>query len=82
VVHMPQFVRSLTRCLSKASPGAYSTYRNEILSLLYFSMHVLYCALCIGFLNEVVISCLVVLFHMYPWFRSIYLYMIRCAMLS
>jgi hypothetical protein len=61
----------LTVPFSKASPGAYSTYRNVILCFLYFSMHVLYCALHIGFLNEVVIGCMVVPFHMYHWFRSI-----------
>jgi hypothetical protein len=32
VVHKPQVVRSLNRRLSKASPGAYSTYRMNIVS--------------------------------------------------
>jgi hypothetical protein len=57
--------RILTFPLSKASPGAYSTYRNVILSLLYFSMHVMYHALCIGFLYDIVIGCMLVPFHMY-----------------
>jgi hypothetical protein len=40
--------------------------------LLY--MHVMYCALLIGFLDEDVIGCMVVPFLMYPYFRSIYVY--------
>jgi hypothetical protein len=56
----------LTFPFCKATPGAYSTYRNVILSLLYFSMHVMYCALRIGFLYDIVIGCMLVPFHMYP----------------
>jgi hypothetical protein len=40
--------------------------KKAILSLVYFSMHVMYCALCIGFLDDDVIGCMVVHFHMYP----------------
>jgi hypothetical protein len=69
VVHKHQVLRSLT--LSKASPGAYSTYRNVILSLLYFSIHVMYCALCIRFLYDIGISCMLVPFCMYPCCRCI-----------
>jgi hypothetical protein len=46
--------------LSKASPSAYSTYRNAILSLAYFSMHVMYCSLRVGFLDDIVIGCMAV----------------------
>jgi hypothetical protein len=52
--------RMLTFPLSKTSCGAYSTYRNDILSLLYFLMHVMYYALRIEFLNEVVICYMIV----------------------
>jgi hypothetical protein len=34
----------------------------------------MYCALRIWFLDGVVIGCIVVPFHMYPCFRSIYVY--------
>jgi hypothetical protein len=37
-------------------------------------MHVMYCALRIGFLDEVMIDYMVVPFHTYPFFRSIYVY--------
>jgi hypothetical protein len=36
---------------------------NEYRVLLYFSMHVMYCALSIGFLVDDVIGCMVVPFH-------------------
>jgi hypothetical protein len=38
--------------LSKASPGAYSTYKCHIESILFYSMHVMYCALRVGFLGD------------------------------
>jgi hypothetical protein len=31
--------------------------------LLYLSMHVIYCALCIGFLYDIMIGCILVPFH-------------------
>jgi hypothetical protein len=51
-VHKPQVLRSVTRRWSKASPGAYSPHRMLTRFLLYFSIHVMYYALCIGFLND------------------------------
>jgi hypothetical protein len=38
-VRKPQVLRSLT--LSKASPGAYSTYKRYMESFLFYSMHVM-----------------------------------------
>jgi hypothetical protein len=62
VVHKPHVVRSLTRRLSKASPGVYSTYRINVTS--YFTlMHVMYCALRVGSYLMMVIGCMVVPFH-------------------
>jgi hypothetical protein len=51
-VHKSQVLRSVTRCWSKASPGAYSPHRMLTHVLLYFSIHVMYRALHIGFLND------------------------------
>jgi hypothetical protein len=51
-VHKPQILRSVTRRWSKASPDAYSPHRMLTRVLLYFSMHMMYCALYIGFLNN------------------------------
>jgi hypothetical protein len=42
----------LTFSFEQGKLGAYSTYRMQILSLVYFSMHVMYCALHIGFLDD------------------------------
>jgi hypothetical protein len=42
----------LTFPLSKASPGAYSTYKLNVESCLVIYMHAMYCALLVGFLNE------------------------------
>jgi hypothetical protein len=56
----------ITFCLSKASPDPYSIYRMDIESCFLISMHVMYCALCVGFLDYGVIGCMVVPFHMYP----------------
>jgi hypothetical protein len=42
----------LTFVLSKASPGAYSTYRNTLLSLALFTYACIDCALHIGFLDN------------------------------
>jgi hypothetical protein len=44
VVHKHQVVRSLTRCLSKASPGAYSAYR--MINMTCFT-YLCMCCLCI-----------------------------------
>jgi hypothetical protein len=49
-VHKNQALRSLI--LSKASPDAYSAYQCHIESFLFYSMHVMYCALSIGFLDD------------------------------
>jgi hypothetical protein len=43
-----QALQILTFSLSNASPSAYSTYKNAILSLALLSMHVMYCALHVG----------------------------------
>jgi hypothetical protein len=51
-VHKPQVLRSVIRLCSKASPGAYSTYRNAILSLALFIYACVDCALHIGFLDD------------------------------
>jgi hypothetical protein len=45
-VHKPQVLRSLT--LSKASPGAYSTYGSNKTSFYFILLHVMYCALRVG----------------------------------
>jgi hypothetical protein len=37
-------------------------------------MHVMYCALRVGFLDDDMIGCMVEPFHMYPCFRCIYVY--------
>jgi hypothetical protein len=47
-------------CLEQGKPGAYTTYRNVIFSLLYFSMHMMYCALRVGFFDDIVICYMVV----------------------
>jgi hypothetical protein len=44
--------RILTFVSSKVSPGVYSTYKCHIESFLFYSMHVIYCALRIGFLDD------------------------------
>jgi hypothetical protein len=45
-------LRILTFVLSKANPGAYSTYRNAISSLDLFIYVGVDCPLCIGFLDD------------------------------
>jgi hypothetical protein len=45
-------LRSVTRRWSKVSPVAYSPHRMLTRVLLYFSIHVMYHALHIGFLND------------------------------
>jgi hypothetical protein len=60
--------RILTFPLCKASPGAYSSYRNAYMSLVYSSMHVMYCALHVGFLDDMVIGCMVVIFYILSLF--------------
>jgi hypothetical protein len=81
VVHKPQVVRSLTRRLSMASPGAYSTYRDVImcLALPLYACDVL-CNTC-RILYDIVIGCIVVPFYMHL-VVDVLLYMTRCAMLS
>jgi hypothetical protein len=59
--------------LSKASPGAYSTYRNAILSIALFIYAYVDCALRIGLLddgNRLHGST----FRILPFYRCIYLY--------
>jgi hypothetical protein len=53
----------LTFPLCKASPSAYSSFRNAYMSLVYSFMHVMYCALRVGFLDDMMICCMVVPFH-------------------
>jgi hypothetical protein len=60
--------------LSKASPGAYSTYEMNIGSCFTYIYACVDCALRVGFLVDDVIDCMVVPFYMYPYFRSIYVY--------
>jgi hypothetical protein len=55
---------------SKVSPGAYRSYRMINVSC-FTILHVMYCALYIGFLNEVVIGCMVLPFYMYLYCRCI-----------
>jgi hypothetical protein len=82
VVHKLHVVRSLTQRLSKASRGAYSSHNLLTCVLFYFSMHMMYCALRIGSLdNDNVICCMVVPFHISPYCRCI-TFTTRCAMLS
>jgi hypothetical protein len=42
----------LTFSFEQGKLGAYSTYRMQILSLVYFSMHVMYCVLHIELLDD------------------------------
>jgi hypothetical protein len=52
-VHKPQVLRSVTRRWSKASPSTYSPYRRiNMTCFAYIQLHVIYCALRIGFLND------------------------------
>jgi hypothetical protein len=82
VVHKLQVVRSLTRRWSKASPGAYSSHRMLTCVFFYFSMHAVYCALCIGSLDDDdVIGCMVAPFHISPCCRCL-TFTTRCAMHS
>jgi hypothetical protein len=81
VVHKPQVLRRLTQRLSKASPGAYSSYRMQILSHVQLSMHVMYCALRVGFLDNMVIGCMIVSFRTSSCCRCI-TFMTRCVVLS
>jgi hypothetical protein len=62
VVHKCQVARILTFRLIKASPGAYSAYRTIMCLGLLFYVCVA-CALHIGFLDDDVIGCMVVPFH-------------------
>jgi hypothetical protein len=46
MVHKSQVVRSLTRCLSKASPGAYRSYRMNYVSCFTFLYMCCLCTTC------------------------------------
>jgi hypothetical protein len=60
--HKHQVLMSLTRPLSKASPGAYRSYRMVNMCCL-LSFYVMYCALYIGSYLMMVIGCMVVPFR-------------------
>jgi hypothetical protein len=49
--------------LCNASPGVYNSYRNDYMSPIYSSMHVMYCVIHVGFLDDMMIGCMVVPFH-------------------
>jgi hypothetical protein len=62
VVHKHQVSRSVTRLWSKASPGAYSSYKKINISC-FILVLVMYCALHIGYSWMMVIGCMVVPFR-------------------
>jgi hypothetical protein len=63
VVHKSQVVRILTFCLGKASPDSYSTYKMKYRVLLYYMYACVDCTLRIGFLDDDVLGCMIVTFH-------------------
>jgi hypothetical protein len=65
--------RMLTFSFEQGKPRAYSTYRNAILSLFYFKCMCGLCTMC-RVLYDDVIGCILVPFHIYHCFKSIYLY--------
>jgi hypothetical protein len=39
-------------CVEQGKPGVFSTYKYHMKSFLFYSMHVIYCVLHIGFLDD------------------------------